>query len=80
MSSPQYRYLMPEQLEVGPVDLGRAAQFLRERTGILLGTHKHEMAGRTLDRRARKLGVERLRPPTVGKLAERPASSEETPA
>jgi len=31
-------------------------------------------------RRARKLGVERRRPPTVGPLAERPASSEETTA
>ncbi len=38
-------------------EFARAARLLHQRTGIVVGEHKKEMATRTLSMRARKLGV-----------------------
>ncbi len=57
MPSPQYQSLMQEQPQIDLLELERAARLLRQRSGIVLGTHKHEMAARTLDRRAQRIGV-----------------------
>lgn len=68
------RALKPEMLEFADRELqaGATVGQLAAWTGLTPEVFR---------RRARALGVERLRPPTVGKLApERPASSEEKPA
>ncbi|CAL9350927.1 hypothetical protein SUDANB1_00459 [Streptomyces sp. enrichment culture] len=67
------RTLKPEMLEYADRELqaGATVGQLATWTGLTPEVFR---------RRARKLGVERLRPPTVGKLAERPASSEEKTA
>ena len=57
-SLPQSIFTMPALPEVGHNDFERAARILRERTGIVLGGHKKEMAERTLGLRARSMGLD----------------------
>lgn len=50
--------MAPSVLPVTPEEFARAARLLHQRTGIVVGEHKREMATRTLSMRARKLGVQ----------------------
>lgn len=50
--------MAPSVLPVSAEDFARAARMLHQRTGIVVGEHKREMATRTLSMRARKLGVQ----------------------
>lgn len=56
-SLPESIFTMPALPEVGHNDFERAARMLRDRTGIVLGGHKKEMAERTLGLRARSIGL-----------------------
>lgn len=60
------RRLLPAALasplaQVGPGDFDRAVRMLHDRTGILLGRHKREMAERKLGIHARNLGLKDTR-------------------
>lgn len=50
--------MAPAVLPVTSEEFTRAARMLHQRTGIVVGEHKREMATRTLSMRARKLGVQ----------------------
>ncbi|HWK59941.1 MAG TPA: CheR family methyltransferase [Eoetvoesiella sp.] len=60
MPVPQYQFLIPAQPEVGQDDFEHAARLLKRRAGIMLGSHKREMAARTLSTRSQKLGLESI--------------------
>ncbi|OXR49713.1 chemotaxis protein CheR [Pusillimonas sp. T2] len=49
--------MTPAVLPVAPEEFERATRLLHQRTGIVVGEHKREMATRTLSLRARKLGA-----------------------
>lgn len=52
---------MPALPEVGQNDFDRAAKLLHARAGIVLGSHKREMAERTLGLRARHMSLSSVR-------------------
>lgn len=52
---------MPALPEVGHNDFERAARLLHNKAGIVLGSHKREMAERTLGLRARSMGLGSVR-------------------
>jgi len=54
-------FALPEQAQLAPGDFEQAASLLKIRAGIVLGEHKHEMAGRTLALRAHAVGCRTVR-------------------
>lgn len=59
-SSSQPFAALATPLRIAPEDFAQASRLLCERTGILLGNHKEEMAARVLDAQARKQGHESI--------------------
>lgn len=58
MSSVDSIFSFPALAQVAPEDFSRATELLQRRAGIVLGSHKREMAERTLGTRAKALGME----------------------
>lgn len=63
MSLPQAQsiFTMPVLAEVGQLDFERSARILRARAGIVIGSHKQEMAARTLGLRTKSMGLNNVR-------------------
>lgn len=57
MLAAPYSFALEPMAEVGLHDFDRAQRLLRERSGIVLGTHKREVAMRKLALRAQRLGL-----------------------
>ncbi len=54
-------FTMPVLAEAGHNDFERCARILQARAGIVIGSHKHEMASRTLGLRAKGIGLSTVR-------------------
>src|SRR5690554_5844044 len=57
----QQPFSLPALSVVEPNDFIRAARVLHARSGILLGTHKRDMAERTLGLQAKRVGLATVR-------------------
>lgn len=59
--SAQSIFSTPVLAEVGQHDFERSARILRARAGIVIGSHKQEMAARTLGLRTKSMGLNNIR-------------------
>lgn len=59
--SPQSIFSTPVLAEAGQHDFERSARILRARAGIVIGSHKQEMAARTLGLRTKTMGLNSVR-------------------
>ena len=68
-------FTLPDLPAVGLYDFERLARMLRDRAGIVLGSHKQEMASRTLGVRANKMGMTEVKD-YLDHLQQNPSSPE----